>query len=384
VPASLRWGLVPGVRFDDHVFDITTDRRANDHDHRVGQIGPVATAASRERIVLAWQEADIPGGPIGNMSAYAKVLDANGYEVAAPFRVDQLPAVEGATVLFPPVVAMTNPADPNAATFVVVWVQAAPTGPDGELQSALAARAYDEDGAPLGDVFEVDQAPAKKQLEVPGCPECCAPEPCLAPVDFAGYDIAVRNGGYIVVWSDNADNVGDKAIGTAGLDEQNFNVRGRWLSLQGGVLGDQFRILPPDDAADEDAGPLQFPEVDILPAGGPIAGIVSCVKQPDPAAENTQIEARLLKADGTPEGDPVTVSPVAGREAAPDVAAGPERLLVVWRDETNDNDFQGGPLRERFSRRTAPSTAANSGSTTTTRSSTARSPPWTRRGAGSP
>jgi hypothetical protein len=337
----LRWGLVPGVRFDDFVFEVTTDRRANDHGHKVNQ---PAAAASRERVVLAWRETEFPGAPPGGSAVFARVLDANGYQVAGPFRVDQLPAAEGSQVIWPPRVAMTDPDEPADATFVVVWVQAAPTGAGGALEHDLVARAYDEEGVPLGDAFVVDQVPVKKQVFIPGCPGCCTPAPCFAAVLFGGHDVTTREGGYLVVWSDNADNVGGAEIGISGIDEFNLNIRGRLLDTQGAAGGDQFRIAP--EAADDDARPLLRPAVDI----GPLSGLVAFEHDIDPGAfpAETRIDARLLDAQGTPHDDVFPLTDDAGKEAAPDVAAGRDRFLVVWRDETNDNDVQGGPVMAQF------------------------------------
>ncbi|MBI4600801.1 MAG: S8/S53 family peptidase, partial [Planctomycetes bacterium] len=332
----LRRGLVPGVRFDDFVFEITTDRRANEHDHRVSY---PAVAASRERVAIAWLDTDETAGPGGMQTIQARLLDANGYEVAAPFRVDQLPAVENAILASPPRLAMTDPADPDQSTFVVVWVQAVPQAATGELVFDLVARAFDAAGNPLGGQFEVDQAQGKKAMLGD-----CGPSGCFAAIYFKGHDIATRDGGYIVVWSDNRDNLQGEALGTVGVDEGNYNIAGRFLDPQGALAGNRFRLEPP--GPDDSAKLLLWPAVAMGPNGG-IVAFESDISTPASPALN-RIDAVRLDRFGDALGLTLAVSPGAGVEAAVDVAAGPERLLVVWRDETQDTDFQGGPLRGRF------------------------------------
>lgn len=171
------------------VFQVNTFTPLNQRNSSV-------TGLSDGGYVVAW-ESDDPGSP-EVMSVYGQRYDANGVPVGAEFRISEDTGNSQEEIQISGL---------QAGGFVAVW--AAASDQDGDGLGVYGQR-YDADGAPIGDVFQVNTTTTSNQLE-----------PSVT---------GLSDGGYVIAWS------------AAFQDGSGLGIYAQRFDVNGVAVGQEFQI----------------------------------------------------------------------------------------------------------------------------------------------
>jgi hypothetical protein len=291
---AMRADFVPGVTFDDFVFEVKTDFRIDQADETGGAKTARSPSVAGDSVffAVAWEDwrngashiyarvYDFRGNPAGTdknadgiigddfmvtpswmvdvfnpavaatdnrfivvwnrftdrANVFARIYDLrNGEPIGGQFKVD-LGTAQGEAALYPRVAVTHNP---FINRFMVTWVI---------NNSHVKAKVYDLEGEPWTDEFIVDQAPDMKTVIIDGEPVEVAVECDTVP------SIASNENGFIVTWADTRNNTNGPANDLA--DMHNFDIFARRYTLNGQPVGDDFRVDAPPSDVGKDGLPI--------------------------------------------------------------------------------------------------------------------------------
>jgi hypothetical protein len=284
-------------------FTTTNDLKVNVYTNGL-QRSPVITTLTNGNVVVAWSSLFQDGSYQG---IYARVLNASGTAVTAPFRVNQYTNFN-----------QRNPAIARLANggFVVVWISEnqGVNSVDlnrGVIRVHVYARVYNAAGTPVGDEFRVN---ADTLL-------------CSQP-DVTG----LSDGGFTVVWTQR------DASRDRGLD-----IYGRCFSAAGSPTAEPFLINT------HTYGDQYRPQISSL---GTVQMVVWTSMGQDSTGPNwrlmlEEVYGRLI-FEGAPNGTEFRVNTTTvARQIQPAIASdNQQRFLVAWASFVGQSSFD--VLAQRF------------------------------------
>lgn len=237
--------------------------------------------------VVVWHS----GPYVGNTEIFARRFDASGAPLGSEFQVNTFTS----TAQNNPRVGMDADGD-----FVVVWMSRSQFPP---AIFSIIGRRYDKTGAPVGGEFHISTGLTT-----------------ISP------DVAMgANGDFLVSWTGRPEGT----FGTSDLYARLYDSTGapRTSSFVVGSLG-PFESVNPGVTATPDGGWI--------------------VAWTHFTSGNSDVLARRFDADGNPVGSEVVVQgPLSAPRQDPSVAAGGDRIVLCWMDNTGSRSvharlFDGG------------------------------------------